>query len=52
MLFIVSYLFSFASVKFFEKKFDGLTGDNLGAISEISGILILGGLSIWLRHSF
>lgn len=52
MLFVISYLFSFGSVKFFDKKFDGLTGDNLGAISEISGILILGGLSIWLRHSF
>lgn len=35
------YLFSFASTKFFHKNFGGLTGDTLGAISEVSEVLFL-----------
>lgn len=48
----VLYAFSFLSAKFCEKKFGGLTGDTLGAISEISEIIFLAGASSWLRHSF
>lgn len=48
----VLYAFSFLSAKFCEGKFDGLTGDTLGAISEISEIIFLAGVSLWLRRSF
>jgi len=41
ILFAMLYIFSFISVKFCKKKFGGLTGDTLGAISEISEILFL-----------
>ncbi len=44
------YIFSFLSVKFCEKKFGGLTGDTLGAISEISEILFLMVVTVWLQH--
>lgn len=44
------YLFGLLMVRFFTKKFGGLTGDNFGAISEISEILFLMVASIWLRH--
>lgn len=43
------YLFSLAAVHFCKRKFGGLTGDNLGAISEISEILLLMVISLWLR---
>ena len=46
----VLYILSFSATRFFNKKFNGLTGDNLGAISEISEILFLLVTSIWLRH--
>jgi len=49
---ITSYLFSFISVKFADWRFGGLTGDNLGAISELSENIFLMVVSIWLRHSF
>lgn len=35
------YLFCRISISFFEKKFNGLTGDTLGAISEITEVLFL-----------
>lgn len=47
---VLLYIFSFASVRFCAKKFGGLTGDNLGAISEISEILFLMVATVWLRH--
>jgi adenosylcobinamide-GDP ribazoletransferase len=49
-LFALLYMFSFMAVKFCNKKFNGLTGDNLGALSEISEILFLMVTTIWLRH--
>ncbi|MBI5640209.1 MAG: adenosylcobinamide-GDP ribazoletransferase [Nitrospirae bacterium] len=51
VLFAVLYIFSFSTVKFFTSRFGGITGDNLGAVSEISEILFLMLVSIWLRHS-
>ena len=51
MLFAVLYLFSFAAVKFCRLRFGGITGDSLGAISEIAEIIFLMAASIWLRHS-
>lgn len=45
------YIFGVLSAGFFRKKFGGLTGDNLGAATEISEILFLGAAYIWLRHS-
>lgn len=50
-LFAVLYMFSFISVKFCKERFGGTTGDNLGAISEISEILFLMVTSLWLQHS-
>lgn len=50
VLFAVLYLFSFSSVKIFIKRFGGLTGDTFGAVSEISEILFLMVISIWLQH--
>ena len=47
VLFAVLYMFSFLSVKFFRQKFGGTTGDNLGAISEISEIIFLMVISLW-----
>ena len=51
VLFFVLYAFSFFSAKFCERKFGGLTGDTLGAIGEISEILFLMVVSVWLQHS-
>lgn len=50
MIFIVLYIFSLAAVKFCSRQFGGLTGDNLGAISEVSEIVFLMAASIWLQH--
>jgi adenosylcobinamide-GDP ribazoletransferase len=50
-LFAVSYIFCILSVKFFQKRFGGLTGDTLGAAGEISEILFLMVASLWLQHS-
>lgn len=50
-LFVLLYIFSFLSVKFCTRKFSGLTGDTLGAISEISEIIFLMAVSVWLQHS-
>ncbi|MEW6673164.1 MAG: adenosylcobinamide-GDP ribazoletransferase [Thermodesulfobacteriota bacterium] len=41
VIFISMYIFSFWAARFFEKKFGGLTGDNLGAITEMSEVLFL-----------
>ncbi|MDA8215535.1 MAG: adenosylcobinamide-GDP ribazoletransferase [Nitrospiraceae bacterium] len=50
VLSVLLYIFSLASVRFCIKKFGGLTGDNLGAISEISEILFLMVATVWLQH--
>lgn len=50
ILLCVLYLFGLASAKYSAKRFGGLTGDVFGAISEISEILFLLGVSVWLRR--
>lgn len=45
------YSFSFLSARASERKFGGLTGDNLGAISEVSEIIFLLVVIVWLRLS-
>lgn len=40
-LFLTMYICSFTMSRFFEKKFGGLTGDNLGAITETGEVLFL-----------
>jgi adenosylcobinamide-GDP ribazoletransferase len=50
-LFLVFCIFCILSVRFFAKRFGGLTGDAFGAISEISEILFLMVASLWLQHS-
>jgi len=45
------FFFILATTSFFSRKFGGLTGDNFGAMSEISEMLFLFVTSIWLRHS-
>jgi adenosylcobinamide-GDP ribazoletransferase len=49
---IMLYLFSLLSVWFFRLRFGGLTGDNFGAIHEISEILFLLTVTRWLQRSF
>jgi adenosylcobinamide-GDP ribazoletransferase len=41
VIFILLYILSFSMSRFFAKKFGGLTGDNLGAITEISEVIFL-----------
>ncbi len=48
---ITLYLFSLLSVWFCRRRFGGLTGDNFGAIHEISEILFLFTVTRWLQHS-
>lgn len=47
---ITLYMFCYISIIFCKQKFGGLTGDNLGAISEISEILFLMVAYTWLQH--
>ncbi len=49
LLFILLYSFGAISVKFFVRRFGGLTGDNLGTIGEISEILFLMIAAVWLN---
>ena len=51
ILFGVLYSFCRISVYFFNKKFGGLTGDTLGAISELTEIAFLFMVIIWSRLS-
>ncbi|MDA8432165.1 MAG: adenosylcobinamide-GDP ribazoletransferase [Nitrospiraceae bacterium] len=44
------FLFGLASVKYSAKRFGGLTGDVFGAISEISEVIFLLGVTVWLRR--
>lgn len=47
---ITLYVFCYITAMFCRKKFEGLTGDNLGAISEASEIIFLTTAYIWLQH--
>jgi len=51
LLFVSQYVFCILAVRFFRKRFGGLTGDSFGAMSEISEILFLMTAGVWLRHS-
>jgi len=51
VLLAVFYIFCLLSAKFFKDRFGGLTGDTLGTAGEISEILYLLVISIWLQHS-
>lgn len=51
LLVVSQYLFSVSAVQFFRKRFGGMTGDSLGALSEASEIIFLMVAYIWLRHS-
>ena len=44
------YLLAFTAVGFFTRKFGGITGDTIGALSELSEILYLTGSYIWLQR--
>ncbi|MBI4839110.1 MAG: adenosylcobinamide-GDP ribazoletransferase [Nitrospirae bacterium] len=48
---IVLYVFSRASVGFFNKKFGGLSGDTLGAMSELTEITFLLMVIVWSQLS-
>ncbi len=50
LVFAALYLFCLGATRFFGKKFGGLTGDNFGAINEISEVLVLMVVTIWLRN--
>lgn len=52
LMLILFYLISLGAVRFFHRRFGGLTGDHFGALTEISEIIFLGVAYIWLRHSF
>lgn len=50
LLVVSQYLLSVAAVQFFRKRFNGMTGDTLGALSETSEIIYLMAAYIWLQH--
>ncbi len=47
---IILYGFSIVSLSFLKNRFNGITGDTLGAISEISEVLFLFATVIWGNH--
>ncbi|HMK60627.1 MAG TPA: adenosylcobinamide-GDP ribazoletransferase [Dissulfurispiraceae bacterium] len=49
-LFPAGYMLSLAAVWLFKRRLGGLTGDTLGALSEIGEILYLTGGYIWLQR--
>ena len=49
-LFLALYLFSVMSVRFSKKRFGGITGDTLGAISELSEVVFLFMAVVWLSR--
>ncbi|MEW6001280.1 MAG: adenosylcobinamide-GDP ribazoletransferase [Nitrospirota bacterium] len=49
ILFVFLYMLSLISVKFCDKTFGGLTGDTLGAISEITELLFLLMVIAWTQ---
>lgn len=50
LLLASQYVFCIGAVRFFRKRFNGLTGDSFGAMSEVSEILFLMVAGGWLRH--
>lgn len=51
LLFLTQYLFCIAAVRMSGKRFGGLTGDTLGAMSEVSEVLFLMVVCGWLSYS-
>jgi adenosylcobinamide-GDP ribazoletransferase len=51
VLLVTMYFFSRAGVVFFSRKFGGLTGDTVGALSEITEIIFLLTVIVWSRLS-
>ncbi|MBF0507232.1 MAG: adenosylcobinamide-GDP ribazoletransferase [Nitrospirae bacterium] len=51
VLFLVLYMLALMTARFAMKKFGGLTGDHLGALSEIAEILLLAVVPVWLQYS-
>jgi len=49
VLLAAGFLFSFLSAKFCVRRFSGLTGDNFGAIGELSEILFLMVVIVWFH---
>jgi adenosylcobinamide-GDP ribazoletransferase len=49
LIFPVLYAFSLLGVWFFKGHFGGLTGDSLGAVNEISKLIFLISIMIWLQ---
>ncbi|MDA8240541.1 MAG: adenosylcobinamide-GDP ribazoletransferase [Nitrospiraceae bacterium] len=47
-LFALLYLFGVASERYCRRRFGGLTGDIFGAIGELSEIIFLTGVTVWL----
>ena len=47
-LLVFFYLLGASSARFFEKKWGGLTGDNLGALTELADVLFLLAAALWL----
>lgn len=50
VLFLLLYELSVMSVRFFKKRFGGVTGDTLGAISELSEVVFLVVAVVWLSR--
>ncbi len=48
-LILFLYFFGLLSVRVLTRKFGGLTGDTFGAISEVSEIVFLSIVTVWLR---
>lgn len=49
LILVILYIFCIAAVRFSNKNFGGMTGDTFGAVSEISEILFLLSVMIWLQ---
>jgi adenosylcobinamide-GDP ribazoletransferase len=49
-LFMALYLFGYSVARCSRNKFGGLTGDIFGAVTEISEVIYLLGVSFWLRR--
>ncbi|MBS1112211.1 MAG: cobalamin 5-phosphate synthase [Nitrospirae bacterium] len=49
LILVILYIFCISAVRFSNKNFGGMTGDTFGAVSEISEILFLLSVMIWLQ---